>query len=439
MYQIADEEKYTDGQIIFEEGSSGDWVYVVASGAVEISQKIDGRKIVIEVLQAGEIFGELGFIAKAPRMATARAVGDTLLELVDRNFLDEELNRLSGDFRNILLSLVKRFQKLSEKANFGRQAPRLTTVLNVVFKDKQRFVSAYTENVSGRGMFIKTAMPLEKGAQFMLKLNLPGESEPVKIQCQVAWSRTWTDDPQRLPLGMGGQIHPAVAGGRGAAAAGFEIMTVVDLRSDTITQPTPAMRRAMAEADVGDDVFGEDPTVNRLEQMAAERLGKEAGLFVASGTMANLVCQMTHCGRGNEIILGDQAHVFHYEQGGSAAVGGIHPRTVPNLPDGRLALEDIEAAIRPDNLHFPRTRLIVLENTHNRCNGSPPGRRLHGVCRCLGGAIRPDGARGRRAAFQCRRSTGDGTAEAVGGGRFGVRVFEQRPGRPGGLGGLWKP
>ena len=148
-------------------------------------------------------------------------------------------------------------------------------------------------------------------------------------------------------------------------------MRIVDLRSDTITKPTPSMQKAIAQAEVGDDVFGEDPTVNRLEEMAADRMGKEAALFVASGTMANLVSQLAHCGRGDEMILGDQAHIFFYEQGGSAAIGGIHPRTVPNQPDGKIALQDIEAAIRPDNIHFPRTRVILLENTHNRCNGNP--------------------------------------------------------------------
>jgi len=131
------------------------------------------------------------------------------------------------------------------------------------------------------------------------------------------------------------------------------------------------MSKAMAEAEVGDDVFGEDPTVNKLEAMAAERLGKEAALFVASGTMGNLVSLLAHCGRGEEIILGSLAHTFFFEQGGSAAVGGIHPRTIPNQPDGTLPLSEIEAAIRPDNVHFPRTRLIVLENTQNLCNGCP--------------------------------------------------------------------
>ncbi len=148
-------------------------------------------------------------------------------------------------------------------------------------------------------------------------------------------------------------------------------MRVVDLRSDTMTRPTPAMSRAMAEADVGDDVFGEDPTINKLEAMAAERMGKEAALFVASGTMGNLVSLLAHCGRGEEIILGSLSHTFFFEQGGSAAVGGIHPRTIPNQPDGTLPLSEIEAAIRTDNVHFPQTRLIVLENTHNLCNGYP--------------------------------------------------------------------
>lgn len=144
----------------------------------------------------------------------------------------------------------------------------------------------------------------------------------------------------------------------------------IDLRSDTVTRPTPAMRRAMADAIVGDDVYGEDPTIRRLEEMVAERLGKEAAVFVPSGTMGNLISVLTHCGRGDEMILGDQAHIFQYEQGGSAAVGGVHPRILPNRPDGTIDLREIEDAIRGDNDHYPVTRLIALENTHNRCGGS---------------------------------------------------------------------
>ena len=148
-------------------------------------------------------------------------------------------------------------------------------------------------------------------------------------------------------------------------------MKIVDLRSDTVTKPTPAMWEAMAHAEVGDDVYGEDPTINRLEAMSAEYMGKEAALFVTSGTQGNLVALLTHCGRGDEVILGDKSHTFVYEQGGMAALGGIVPHTIPNRPAGTLRLADITAAIRPDNEHFPRTRLICLENTHNNCNGTP--------------------------------------------------------------------
>jgi threonine aldolase len=193
-------------------------------------------------------------------------------------------------------------------------------------------------------------------------------------------------------------------------------MRIVDMRSDTITQPTPAMRQAMSEAKVGDDVFGEDPTVNRLEEMVSKRLGKEASLFVASGTMANLVSQLTHCGRGNEMILGDQSHMFVYEQGGSAALGGIHPRSLENRQDGAMALEDIEAAIRPENVHFPRTKLIVLENTHNRCNGSPLDvGYIHSVAelaRRYGLKLHVDGARLFNAATALGVDAGDLVAEA---------------------------
>jgi threonine aldolase len=146
-------------------------------------------------------------------------------------------------------------------------------------------------------------------------------------------------------------------------------MDWIDLRSDTVTQPTEAMRQAMAQATVGDDVYGEDPTVNRLQEMAADKVGKEAGLFVPSGTMGNLSAVLAHCGRGDEVILGNKAHTFLYEAGGISALGGVHSCQLPNQPDGTLKLDDIQAAIRPNDPHNPVTRLIALENTHNRCGG----------------------------------------------------------------------
>ena len=172
---------------------------------------------------------------------------------------------------------------------------------------------------------------------------------------------------------------------------------MIDLRSDTVTLPTPRMREAMYRAEVGDDVFGEDPTVNRLQEMAAERVGKEAALFVASGTMANLVSVLTHCGRGDEMIVGDRAHMFLYEAGGASALGGVHVRTVPNQPDGSLRPADVEAAIRPDNVHFPRSRLVALENTHNRCGGAAlSAEQMHAVAAVAhahGLRVHLDGAR----------------------------------------------
>ncbi len=144
---------------------------------------------------------------------------------------------------------------------------------------------------------------------------------------------------------------------------------MIDLRSDTVTWPTPEMREVIAKADVGDDVYGEDPSVNHLEEKSARLLGKEAALFMPSGTMGNLAAVLTHCERGTEIILGDKAHIFLNEAGGAAALGGIHSHTIPNQKDGTLKLEDIKKAIRWDDIHHPRTRLICMENTHNMCGG----------------------------------------------------------------------
>lgn len=144
---------------------------------------------------------------------------------------------------------------------------------------------------------------------------------------------------------------------------------IIDLRSDTVTLPTPAMRTAMAQAELGDDVYGEDPTVNRLQAMAAQLLGKEAALLTTSGTMSNLVAMLTLCQRGDEVILGSEAHILHYEVGGAAALGGLQLRPLPNDWRGMIDPDLIEKTIRGPNIHFPRTGLVCLENTHNRCGG----------------------------------------------------------------------
>ncbi|MEM9135420.1 MAG: low-specificity L-threonine aldolase [Actinomycetota bacterium] len=140
---------------------------------------------------------------------------------------------------------------------------------------------------------------------------------------------------------------------------------MIDLRSDTVTKPTEAMRAEMAAAEVGDDVWGDDPTVTALEDEVAELLGKEAALFVTSGTQGNLTALMSHCARGDEYIVGDHAHQFWYEAGGGAVLGGSHPQTVRMLPDGRLDLDHVRSVIKVDDPHFARSRLLCVENTHD--------------------------------------------------------------------------
>ncbi len=139
----------------------------------------------------------------------------------------------------------------------------------------------------------------------------------------------------------------------------------MDFRSDTVTQPTEAMRFAMAQAPVGDDVYGDDPTVNALESWAAERHGFEAALFTTSGTQANLLGLLAHCERGDEYLCGQQAHNYRYEAGGAAVLGSIQPQPIENEPDGTLDFAKLKAAIKPDDAHFARTKLLSLENTIN--------------------------------------------------------------------------
>jgi len=175
-------------------------------------------------------------------------------------------------------------------------------------------------------------------------------------------------------------------------------MARIDLRSDTVTHPSDEMRRAMADAEVGDDVYGEDPTVNRLQERAAELLGKEAGLLMASGTMSNLVAALTHCQRGDEIVMGDQAHMFWNESAGASALAGTQIRLVPNDSQGRIDPDDLQGAIRPKgNVHMPPTTLVCLENTHNRCSGGvltpEDTKRVADVAHAAGAQVHLDGAR----------------------------------------------
>jgi threonine aldolase len=171
----------------------------------------------------------------------------------------------------------------------------------------------------------------------------------------------------------------------------------VDLRSDTVTKPTPEMREAMAEAEVGDDVYGDDPTVNALQEKAAAMLGKEDSLFVPSGTMGNLLALLVHCRRGDEAIVGDQSHIYMNEAGGMSALGGIHPRPLRNQRDGTLLPDEIRASIQTEDVHHTITRLICIENTQNVCGGVPLTveytRQVGGIAKENGLFLHIDGAR----------------------------------------------
>jgi CRP/FNR family cyclic AMP-dependent transcriptional regulator len=203
MIQVVDEQSYEDGEIIWEEGSFGDWFYVIDAGTVELSRKVKGEKLVIDVLKKDEIFGEIGYIIETPRLYTARAVGPTTLGIIDRETLDQEFNKLAPSFKVILKSLAMRLKKDSNNAVGGRRFPRMPKALSLVFKSKTSLVNAFSGNVSLGGLYIKTPKPLAKGEQFSLKLKLPEDPTPLNTKCEVVWSRSESSDPEQKPVGMG--------------------------------------------------------------------------------------------------------------------------------------------------------------------------------------------------------------------------------------------
>ncbi|MGD2126961.1 MAG: TIGR02266 family protein [Desulfobacteraceae bacterium] len=205
MFTLASEETYEDGQVIIKEGSSGDWVYVVLSGTVEISRTIAGNRFVIERLEPGDTFGEIGFVGNVRRTATATAVGPATLGVIDREFLDEEFNKLSSDFRAIIVSMARKFEKMVNRiTDFStRQERRVQKTLSLTYKDDQAFIKAYSSNLSSGGLFIRTEKPLSQGEQFFLKLQLPDVTEPLKVNCEVVWARSSAEASDRRPAGMG--------------------------------------------------------------------------------------------------------------------------------------------------------------------------------------------------------------------------------------------
>jgi len=205
VYTIAEEETYQDGQVIIKEGSPGDWVYVILSGSVEITKTVNDKKYMIAVLEPGEVLGELGFMGGIKRTATARAIGETTLGSIDREFLEKEYNQLSSQFRSILELITLRFKKMLDRScDFAtRKEERVQKALTLEYKDPQGIIKAYTANASSRGLFIKTQNPLNEGEQFLLKLKIPDLPDPLKIKCEVVWSRTRESTPSNRPAGMG--------------------------------------------------------------------------------------------------------------------------------------------------------------------------------------------------------------------------------------------
>jgi uncharacterized protein (TIGR02266 family) len=205
MFTIASEETYKDGQIIFREGTPGDWVYLILSGGAKIIKTVHGNSFTIAVLEPGDVFGELSYLGGIKRTATAQAVGETTLGLVDRDSLDIEFNKISSDFRFLIVSSVRRFQKMLDRAcEFStRSAPRVQRTISLAYKDRQSFINAYASNIATGGLFIKTDNPLGQGKTFLLKLQLPDLSEPLKINCEVIWARTKKEGTNARPPGMG--------------------------------------------------------------------------------------------------------------------------------------------------------------------------------------------------------------------------------------------
>ena len=209
MFQISAKETYQNGQIIFEEGSAGDLIYTIESGSIELYKKVGDEMVVVEVLHPGDILGELVFLTKKTHFVSAKAVGKTTVEVVDRDLLDEEFNQLSSNFQRLLKNLGLRLERAIEKSvqpKLRRKDPRVSKVLGLTFKSGASLIKAFSGDISLGGLFIKTDKPLAPGEQFSLKIQLPYTFDILPVECRVAWNRTKTDDPIQRQTGMGIQF-----------------------------------------------------------------------------------------------------------------------------------------------------------------------------------------------------------------------------------------
>ena len=203
MFEIIDQHSFDDGQIIWEEGSHGDWIYLIESGQVELSKAVRGERVVVDVLKADDIMGEVEYIADHPRLFTAKSIGETRLGIIDRNFLDDEYNRLPENFKAIMRSMAARLTRACENVNLGRKSQRRDKSFSLIFETKESLVKAVTANASEQGLMIETPDPLPKGDKFPLQLQLPEDPEPVEIECEVIWSHPASADHVGRATGMG--------------------------------------------------------------------------------------------------------------------------------------------------------------------------------------------------------------------------------------------
>jgi len=209
FFNIAYEQKYHDGEFILEEGKSDDRICVILSGSVEVSKTIEDMKFILGILQPGEIFGEFALIGGIKRRATVRAIGETIIGVVDRGFLDYEFNKMSSSFRSILVTAVERYIKMMNKTKrFSfRKHERIPKGLPVRYKARQALVTAFASNLSEDGLFIRTDSPLGVDKRFVLELQMEEVAETLEILCEVAWNREKTSDPEGKPLGMGVRFY----------------------------------------------------------------------------------------------------------------------------------------------------------------------------------------------------------------------------------------
>ncbi|MFH1076040.1 MAG: TIGR02266 family protein [Pseudomonadota bacterium] len=207
MLDIVSEEKYSDGEVVIKEGGSGDWIYKVLSGEVEIFRMIGDRILRVDVIGRGEIFGEISFLTNTKRSASARAVGDVCLGIVDRDFFDGEMNKLSGEFKKIITCLVDRLIKTTEVVcslrDSRREDQRIVRTLRVVFKKEEAFVKAYLDNISGGGLFIRTDDPFKQGERFSISIEVAGLDHPINAECEVVWASRSSIGSEVNPKGMG--------------------------------------------------------------------------------------------------------------------------------------------------------------------------------------------------------------------------------------------